>query len=510
MNASNRMALNTFVMYGRLAISMVVTLLSSRWILLALGKEDFGIYNLVAGLLSMLMFLNLTMATASQRFISFALGKNDEKLIKDTFYYSCILHFFIGIIIVLAVEFIGGLMLNTVLNVPEGKLYLAFFCLHSLSISTFFTVISVPYRAALISHENIIFVSIIELSTAILKLIGAIILLWYSGERLKLYAIIMTILPILTVVIYRVYCQTHYFETKFNVRKIEDISLLKKFTFYAGWNLIGSISSLLRTQGVSMLLNSFYGVAMNAAYGIATQVKGQVSHFSQSIVTATRPQIVKSEGMGNRERVHALSATTCKFCFLLFSMLCIPLVVEMPYVLELWLKNVPDYSVEFTQLILLNCLIHQMVIGVSVAVESVGKIKYLQIVVGGLHFIVLPIAYVMLNMGLEPYTVFVMVCVEEFVGVIFSLIISKRETGLNILQFIKETLMPSVVTTIILYAVLLIFKPLILHDMFRLIFMCLFSFLFIIVTGYYYALTSFEKEHIKAIIVKIRNKKVKD
>lgn len=506
MNTSNRMVINTFVMYARLIISMIITLLSSRWILLALGTEDFGIYNLVAGILSMLMFINLTMATASQRFMSFALGKKDENLIRDTFYYSCILHFLAGLIIVLLIEVIGGMMLNTILKVPVGKLYLAFFCLHSLSISTFFTVISVPYRASLISHENIIFVSIVELSTAILKLLGAIFLLDYSGNRLKMYAIIMAAIPLLTMIVYRIYCQLYYQETKLQIRKINDFSLFTKIFSYAGWNLIGSFSSLLRTQGISLLLNSFYGVAMNAAYGISSQVKGQLSHISQSIFTATRPQIVKSEGMGNRNRVHSLSAFTCKTSFLLFGMLCVPLIIEMPYVLKLWLKTVPEYSIIFTQLILIICLIHQLGAGISVAIESVGEIKKLQIAVGGLHFIVLPIAYFMLWQGMEPYSVFIMICIEEAIAVIMRLYISKKVTGLNVLLFIKKTLLPSVITIIFLFLLMLFIKPLLTDNFIRLVFMIILSLAFITVVGYFYTLTQFEREHVNNIIIGIKNK----
>lgn len=506
MKASNRMALNTIVMYVRLAITMVVTLISSRWILLALGTEDFGIYNLVAGLLAMLMFLNMTMATASQRFMSYAQGKNDPMLIKDSFYYSCILHFIVGIVIVACIEIIGEIMLRTVLIVPKGKENLAFFCLHSLTISTFFTVISVPYRALLISHENIIFIAIVEIITAFLKLFGAIILLNYMGSRLKLYAVIMTAIPIITVFVYRLFCHAKYAETRFQLHKITDFTLFRSISSYAGWNLIGSISSLLRTQGVSMLLNSFYGVTMNAAYGIASQVKGQVDHFSQSIVTSTRPQIVKSEGMGNRKRMHDLCAITCKLTFLLLSMLCIPLIIEMPYVLRLWLKNVPDYAVDFTALILLNSMIFQFGIGVSMAIESVGKIKTLQIVVGGLHFIVLPIGYIMLRMGMMPSSIFVMICFEEVIGVFLRLYISKKITGLDICGFIKNAIIPSVAVAIILYISLHWLQQYIEEGFVRLAIMCIISGLFITFAGYKFALTQFEKKHVQALFNGVLNK----
>lgn len=497
------MVLNTMVLYGRLAITMIVTLLSSRWVLLALGKEDFGIYNLVAGLLSMLMFLNLTMATASQRFLSFALGKGDRKLIEDTFYYSSMLHLLIGLVIIAGIESIGQILLHTMLQVPEGKLHLAVFCLHSLSVSTFVTVISVPYNAVLISHENILFVAVVEIASAVLKLLSAVILLNFDGERLKLYAAFMTAIPILQVLVYRVYCHKHYEETHIRLRRIDDTNLFRQITSYAGWNLIGSVSSLLRTQGVSMLLNSFYGVAMNAAYGIASQVKGQLSNFSSSIVTATRPQIVKSEGQGNRKRVLALSATTSKIAFLLLSMLSVPLIVEMPYVLELWLKNVPEYTVSFTRLIILINLVFQLSIGISIPIESVGKIRQLQIWVGGLHFIVLPVGYVMLKLGLPPYSVFVMVVCEEIVGLALRMGISHRVTGLNVGLFMKETIMPSLATTLFLFLLSGCLTEFMQEGFIRLLANCILSLTYMGVVGYNLTLTKFEKEHIKGMAEKI-------
>ncbi len=506
MRANNRMVINTIILYGRLAVTMVVTLLSSRWVLMALGKEDFGIYNLVAGLLSMLMFLNLTMATATQRFLSFALGKGKQKEIEETFYYSCILHLITGFIIVVAIEVIGQVLLYTVLQIPEGKMYLAIFCLHTLSVSTFATVISVPYNAVLISHENIIFVAFVEIVSALLKLLLAIVLLDYAGERLKLYAISMTIIPILQVLTYRTYCYRHYTETRFRIHKISDKNLFRQMISYAGWNLIGSISSLLRTQGVSMLLNAFYGVMMNAAYGIASQVKGQLNNFSTSIVTATRPQIVKSEGQGNRQRVLTLSATTSKIAFLLLSMLSIPLMVEMPYILQLWLKNVPEYTVSFTRLIILINLVFQFSIGISIPIESVGKIRLLQIWVGGLHFIVLPIGYVMLKLSFSPDSIFVMIVCEEVIGIALRLFISQKVTGLNAKQFVKETIFPSILTTALLYFLSVSINRFMTEGFMRLVLTCCLSFLYMIIIGYNFTLTKFEQVHIRELANKILRK----
>ncbi len=500
------MALNTCVMYFRMIVTMIVTLLSSRWILLALGEEDFGIYHLVAGLLSMLMFLNVTMASSSQRFISFALGRKDKELINDTFYFSCLMHLLVGLIIVAIIEVAGSLLMHTVLQVPDGKLHLAMFCLHCLAINTFIMVVSVPFNALLFSHENIIYVSIVQITEALLKLFIAIYLMRYAGERLKLYVVVLTLIHLVTAIMYALYCRLKYDESRLRFTKVSNKGLFKQFLSYSGWNLIGGMSSMLRTQGVSMLLNSFHGVVMNAAYGIATQVNGQLSFFSSSIVTATKPQIVKSEGEGNRQRSLSLSATTSKFTFLMLAMVAIPLIIEMPFVMKIWLKEVPEYAVSFTRLVLLMSVISQFSLGISLPIESVGNIKKLQCWVGGLHFIVLPAGYVLLKMGLPPESVLLFVIVEECIGIPMRMIIAKRVAGLVIPRFLRETMLPSFLTAVAVFAECLFVSHIMQEGWWRLISVSLLSAAATAGLAYGYALTKPERNKIDEIARKIKGK----
>lgn len=509
MKAANRMIWNTCVMYARVCVTMVVTLLSSRWILMALGEEDFGIYNLVAGLLSLLMFLNLSMSTATQRFLSFYLVKDGATNANEVFYISCVLHFIVGILVVLTIEILGQILLNTFLNVPQGKLGLALFVLHTLSISTFFTIVSVPYNASLLAHENMFFVACVNIIEALLKLGIAIFLLNYNGQRLILYTICLMSIQIISTLIYRIYCISHYPETKIRIRKIRNTTVMKEMLSYVGWNLIGSISSLCRTQGISMLLNSFYGVAINAAYGIATQVKGQLSFFSSAIVSAARPQIVKSEGEGNRRRMLELSNSTSKLTFLMLSMIAVPLIIEMPYVLKLWLKDVPAYTVSFTRLILILNLVFQLCIGTSIGMESVGKIKTLQIIVGGMHFLVLPIGYYMLMKGMAPYTIFIMVIIEEAVGLFIRLLISHRVTGLDVWSFITDVLLPSVFSFVFVFLLCKIVQNAFEESFIRVVFVSSMSIVSMGIISFAYVLNKKEKDKIRQMTVAIRSKFLK-
>jgi len=446
MNSNTRLIVNTVVMYARVFITMIISLLASRWILLGLGAEDFGLFNLVAGLLTLMMFLNLSMSTATQRFISFYLTKDGAAKAQTIFYYSCILHLLVAIIVIACIEIGGQYMLDHFLSVPTGKENLAKFVLHTLSISTFFTIISVPYNACMLAHENMLFVAIISIAEAVLRFACAFSLLYIPSHRLEYYALVVMGMQILSTIAYRTYSVTHYAESKIKIQKVSDFRLLKEMVTYVGYNLIGSISSMLGTQGVSMLLNSFFGVIINAAYGIATQVQGQLTYFSNAVVSAARPQIVKSEGEGNRDRMLILSASACKMAFLLMSLFAIPLIIEMPYVLELWLKDVPNYTVEFSRLILILSLIFQFSIGVSVGVESVGNIKMLQIVVGTFNLLILPLGYVLLVNGFQPYSIIALKIGIESIALCLRLIISKKITGIRVTKFLAKTIIPSLFT----------------------------------------------------------------
>lgn len=489
---------NTMVMYAKYAITIAVSLFSSRWVLLALGEEDFGIYSLVAGLLAMLQFLNVTMASSTQRFMSYAAGTKDMKLMKVTFYNSLLIHFIIGVVILTLFETVGQFFLHHVLSVPAGKMDLAVFVLHCMSASTFISIVSVPFHAALLTHENILFLSVVQVAEALLHIILAYWLLFLSADQLKIYAVATMLLSSLASFSFVVYVKRHYVESRVGFRGYGDRHQLKKFLAYSSWNLIGGISSVLRTQGVAMLLNSFFGVIINAAWGIAYRINGQLSFFSSAIVTAARPQIVKSEGSGNRQRMLALSMSTCKITFLLLSVISVPLVLEMPYILELWLKEVPGYTVVFSRFIVLLSLIFQLSLGVAISIESVGNIKMVQLIVGGLHFIVLPVGYVLLRMGCQPYAVCVVMVTEEALAFCFRLLIARRVSGLPVSHFVFRVVIPAVATVASVFGISFYVRSFMDTGLPRLSAVCIISFVLIPLLAYRFLLSDSEREKVKA------------
>lgn len=480
-------------MYVRVALTMGVILLSSRWVLLALGEEDFGIYSLVAGLLSMLSFLNLTLASSTQRFLSYALGKGDISVLNSVFNLSCVLHLTIGLIVLALFEIVGSIFLTHILQIPLGKEADAVFVMHCIAISMFISIIIVPYNASLITHENMLFIAFVQIGEALLKLLTAFVLLNYSGTRIRLYAICMMIIPLCSGILYIIYCRRNYAETRLNISSAFKKDLFKSFSSYTGWNLIGGVSHLFKTQGIAMLLNTFMGVVINAAYGIASQVNGQLQVFSSNMLTATRPQIIKSEGNGNRARMIQVSITTCRLMFILLAFLVAPVVSECDYILNIWLKEVPKYTVEFVQLFLIASLISQLYKGISIGIESVGSIKYLQIFVGGLHFLVLPVGYILLENEFGVLSVFYMLICEELLCLILTSIISKHVTGLNISMFTKGCVIPCAMSFVLTLTICLTCKLILPTGLPRLLLECVISVISSATLAYYLIFDSKEK-----------------
>lgn len=315
MRSGNRIILNTLILYVKMVLSILLGLFSTRLVLKALGVEDYGIYNLVAGVVSMLSFLNTSLATSTQRFLSISLGKNNKVLLSEVFYYSLALHLLIGVGVVLLVVFLGGYGIQHILSVHPDKRGETLIVLYFLSGSVFFSILSVPYVAILVSRENMLLLSILETVESCLKLLGAIVLLSYLGNRLILYAAVIAAIMFTSFILKAIVCQCKYRETRITLQSLTDIGLVKELMFFTGWYTFASLGSIGRFQGLQVLLNLFYGVVTNAAYGIANQVNGLMQFFATAILQSVRPQIMKSEGAHDRERVGRLSLTACRYMF---------------------------------------------------------------------------------------------------------------------------------------------------------------------------------------------------
>lgn len=379
MGAAKRVTLNTGILYGRMGITIFISLYSTRLILNGLGVEDFGIFNLVGGTIAMLGFLNASMASSTQRFMSYAQGAGDTHQIKKIFNMSLVLHCAIAAIIFLILELAGYFLFHGILNIADNRINAAMMVYQFMIVSTLFTIISVPYDAVINARENMLLYAIIGIIEALLKLLIAIYISNTQLDRLLVYGAMMASLSLFILAIRVLYCQVKYKECKISLGAHYDKNLVKEMTGFTGWSLLGSSSSMIVNYGQGILMNFFFGTRVNAAQGVSNQVSGQLSAFAVTMLKALNPIIAKSEGAGNRELMLKASMVGSKVGFFLLMLFYIPVLIEMPYIFAFWLKEVPDYAILFCRLLLLRDLIGQLFVTLSSSISAVGNIRRFQI-----------------------------------------------------------------------------------------------------------------------------------
>lgn len=505
MKAANRVIINTGILYTRMLITMGISLFATRVTLNALGATDYGIFNLIAGVITMLSFLNTAMATSTQRYLSFHQGKGDIAMQKKVFEHSLLLHILLAVLIVTSLETAGAFLLDDFLNVPAGRLDAAKTVYHYMSATVFFTIISVPFLGSLTAHENMVWVAIVSIVETLLKLAIALLLLVIHQDKLVVYGLLSASISILTFSLYLFYCLRSYPECKALRLRTIDKSLLRELASFAGWNTFGSLCSVGRAQGIAVLLNIFFGTVINAAYGIASQVSAQLIFFSATMLRATNPQIMKSEGANDRPRMLRLAMTASKFGFFLLAIFAIPIMFEMPAILKLWLKNVPQNTVIFCQLILLGSLANQLTIGLQSALQATGKIKWYQIVVGTTLLLNLPIAYVLLKSGFPPYAVLISYAFIELIACSLRITFSQRLAGLSPLDYFKRVFAREVIpVTVSVLSCLLITQMV--ESQYRFLLTTILSMITFVISIYYFGLCSDEKALIGGIFAKVQGK----
>ncbi|MER0438939.1 MATE family efflux transporter [Emticicia sp. W12TSBA100-4] len=455
MQAAKKVTVNTAISYFRLIITVVISFYSTRLVLNSLGAIDYGIFNLISGVVAMLSFLNVAMSTSTQRFFSYYHGSEIKNVQKKIFTNSVVIHLIIAIIVVVILELSGLFLISNFLKIPESRIDIALKLFHFMGLSVFFTIVSVPFTALLNAHENLIVIAIVNILEAIFKILIALTLDLINIDKLLLYGILINSISIVSTGFYLTYCIRKYEECTL-IRLFEmDKVLVRKLLSFAGWNLFGSICFLGRTQGIAVLLNLFHGAVVNAAYGISNQVSAQMNYLSVSMLQSLNPQIMKSEGMNDRERVLRLSMMACKFSYFLFAFIAIPSIVEMDEILSFWLNSIPIYSSIFCSLLLVGMLINQLTIGIQSGLQAVGKIKHYQFIVGTLILLNLPISFILLSSGYEPYFVFITFIFIEILACCIRLLFLKKEGGLDIMEYVNRVLLKISFPTFTIIAVAL-------------------------------------------------------
>jgi len=450
--ASTRVVFNTFVLYAKMLITMVISLYSARLILDALGASDYGIFNLIGGVIFMLSFLNSAMSVSTQRYLSFHQGSGDFNLLKKIFTNSWVLHIGIGVVVVLVLLAFVPFLFHGFLNIPADRIPTAKVVYYFMTASMFFAILTVPFAALLNAHENMLWIAVVNIIDSVLKLAVALSLVcFFQSERLPIYGLLTACLSLATFLMYAIYCLKRYNEC--SVKKYQiDKPLIKELSSFAGWNLFGALCSVGRSQGLAVILNVFLGTIVNAAYGIANNVSSQLSFFSQMMLKAINPQIAISEGMNDRQRMLRITMMACKFGFFLEAFIAIPVIFEMPEILRFWLKSVPENTVIFCILIIIASLASQLTVGLPSAVQAIGKIKAYQTVVGSIILFNLPIAYILLKTGFPAYSIIMSVIFIELVAGISRLLFIRKLGDLSIWVYFKRVFLKEIIpllTTIV-------------------------------------------------------------
>ena len=437
---NKRIAKNTLMLYFRMLITMIVSLYTSRVVLSALGVADFGLYNVVGGVVAMFGFLNGTLATGTQRFLTFQLGKNDFIELKKTFSTSIVIHGGLAILILILAETIGLWFLNNKMNIPNGRMYAAQWVYQFSIFASLISILQVPYNAALIAHERMnvyAYVSIVEVS---LKLLVVYLLLILGFDKLIIYSILIFSINALVALIYRIYCTKQYTECRFSF--VWDKELYKSMLSFSGWNLFGCLAVTGATEGVNILLNIFFGVVVNAARGISFQVSNAIMQFVNNFQTAVTPQIIKLYAEGNLNSLKKLLFQNSRYAFLLMFFLTMPVMFEAKIILFWWLKVVPNETVLFCRLILTQVLLYSITRPFVMAIHAIGQMKIINLTAGLTILMILPVSYLFLKLGFPsyvPFIVFICAIPIEFSIEIYFL---KKWIGLSVKNLFNETFLP--------------------------------------------------------------------
>lgn len=444
MQGAKLIAVNSVILYVKMVITIVIALYSTRLVLEAIGVEDYGIYVIVGGLISLLVFIKTSMSISTQRFMSFYLGTNSNVELNKVFNTSLVLHVLLAFFIALLLEIVGYFFFENILNINKNKIDVAKIVFHFMTISTIVTILSVPFEAILNSKENFKIIAMFDIVSSIMKLLIVFYLFSTNFDKLVVYSM-LSALSVFVVLGFQCWWTINkYSNIQINIKKNFDKALLKEMTIFSGWNTFGVACAIGRNQGIAVLLNIFYGTIINAAYGIANQINSQLIGFSSTLLSTFNPQILKSEGSQERASMIDLALSASKFSFFMIAILSVPILIEMPFILNIWLKEVPVFTIEFSRLIVLITLLNQLGSGLPIILQAVGNIKLYQIIVGSLLLLIIPIGYFFLYLGYPPYSILLVSFFIEIPALFLRLFFAKRYGGLSIILYLKRVVFKTI------------------------------------------------------------------
>lgn len=444
---SKRLAKNTGLLYIRMLFLMVISLYTSRINLNALGVVDYGIYNVVGGVVAMFAVISGSLSATISRFITFELGTGDKAKLKRIFSTSLTIQFFLSFIIVIICEVVGVWFLNNKMQIPPDRLTAANWVLQFSLMTFVLNLISVPYDAAIVAHERMSAFAYISILDGIGKLAIAFTVLHAHTDKLILYALMIVLMAYLIRVVYVVYCKRKFEECTYHF--VYDKELLNKIFGFASWNFIGSIAVILRDQGGTIIINLFCGPVVNAARGIANQVNTAISKFVSSFQTALNPQITKSYASGNYDYMMTLIFQGARLSYYILLFMSLPVICNTHYILQVWLGQVPEHSVLFIQLVLLFSMNESLANTLITAMLATGNIRNFQIIVGGLNLLNLPLAYLCLRLGCIPESVMIVAIVVSVICEMARVLLLRKMIHLSARKFITNVYLNVIFVTIV-------------------------------------------------------------
>jgi len=455
-----------------------------------------------------LEILNGNMANTSMRYMAHSLGSNNIELIKKTFSTTKAIHYLVGVITIVVMEIGGWLMFKFFLNIPPEKYTDAIIIYQFMIVTTFVSIIAVPYDAVMNAHEHIWILSIFDIVSALLNLVMALFLFYGAGNKLILYGLFMMLIQVLLRILKYIYSHRKYTECQ-NSSKINiDKKLSKEIFSFTGWNFFGSLASLGSTHFRSIIINMFFGVRLNAAEGVSRQASGYVNMLTTSMTRAINPQIMKSEGGGDHRRMIFVTEIGAKYSSFLFALMGVPIALEADALLQLWLKDVPQYAVVFCQLILIQMLVEKFTFQITHAIRAVGNIRDFQISESVACLVYLPIAYLLFRSGFAPASIYVLGILNSFIVAGVRLYFGKKEAGISIIHYLKSSVIPVVFPLIISVVLYFLIRQLFSHSIVSvLLIIVLFCIVFTVLFGLL-GMSKAEREKwediIKGLFVKIR------
>lgn len=455
---NKRIAKNTAFLYVRMLISLVVTLFTSRVVLNALGVTDFGIYNVVGGIVLMLGFFQSSLSNVAQRFITIALGNNDILSAEHAYRQSFSIMLFFSFVVLVAGETLGLWFVENRLVIPPNRMSVTFWIYQLSLLSVIFSLNSITPIAAIVSHEKMSFYAYLGLFESFSKLGIAYILLVTNQDRLIVYGILMTFVTIISFLVYFVYCTFKFQECR--PKWYYNHPLVKKMSGFISYNLFGCLAYSGAEQGITILLNMFFGPVVNAARGVSSQVVHSVTRFSENIITAFKPQIIKSYTANDFGYMYMLIEKSSKFSYFFSAVLTFPIIANIQEILNLWLGNVPIYSVEFTIIVLIQSLIGTLIPPLWIAANATGVIKYNQVYGRFITLMTLPLSYVTLLYFKTPIIPLLWLVITQIGYWVYCIYDMRKQICLDILRYFRKVVVPCLILSILMVVIILIISPL--------------------------------------------------